>query len=109
MCLLLFKHEIHLGVLRPDRKQCSLMFRVKIKESLFYVCAREKKICNSLFANYALFFFTLEVDKSPFSIWRENLWSRRQKCPVQSWFPLDESECEVHIFRHHLASYRRML
>lgn len=63
MCLLLFKHEIHLTVLHPDRKQCSLMFRVKIKESLFYICAYEKKKNpNSLFANYALFFYTVKAD-----------------------------------------------
>lgn len=37
-CLLLFKHEIHLSVLHPDRKQCSLMFRAKIKES--FLCIR---------------------------------------------------------------------
>lgn len=58
MCLLLFKHEIHFTVLHPDRKQCSLMFRVKIKESLFYICAYEKNNnCNSLFAKYALFLY----------------------------------------------------
>ena len=48
---------IHRRVLHPDRKQSSLMFRVKIKESLFYVCAHEINICISLFANSASFFF----------------------------------------------------
>lgn len=64
-CLLLFKHEIHLSALHPDRKQCSLMFRVKIKESFLCIWTNESETLIP-FLPVCIVFYTLKADASEF-------------------------------------------